>query len=142
MREGRQEIDVKRAAWIATDAGQIMKWPNLWISGRAEAKAALAKWRGATAQAWEYSIGHSQLLVRLHHPLEGEKSLFLHMKGCERVSFDQDWTDAQIAIEEREAADGVRFIVTDGDRLFVQTRAVAATEWPDYRLSLRQQLEE
>lgn len=104
--------------------------------------AALEKWRGATAQAWEYSISHSQLLIRLHRPGEGVNSLFLHFKGCERVSFDREWKAVSIQITEKEGRYGTEFVAADADQLFVRALAILATELPYYGLKLSHQFTE
>src|SRR4051812_1447587 len=112
-------------------------WPRSWIRGRDEVLRELKRWDGATAQAWAYSVSHSQLLVRLYREERSREasrppSLFLYLKGCERVSFSGLWRTAKITIEKKEGLYGAEFIVADGDRLSVVCIAVFAAESVEY----------
>jgi hypothetical protein len=105
-------------------------WPKSWITGRADVLHELESWRGATAQAWAYSVSHSQFLVRLYREedLKGSPlvSLYLYLKVCDRVSFVGIWRDASIQIAERAGKYGREFVVSDGDRLRIECGAVFA----------------
>ncbi len=105
-------------------------WPKSWIKGKGAVLGELESWRGATAQAWAYSVSHSQLLVRLYREedLKGSTlvSFYICLKGCGRVSFVDIWRDCAIQIEEREGKYGREFVVSDGDRLRVECSSVFA----------------
>ena len=112
-------------------------WPKLWIQGRDDVLLTLERWRGATAQAWAYSVSHSQFLVRLYREEETKSdlrpsSLFLYLKGCDRVSFSDIWRSAKVQIEEKKGQFGPRFIVSDGERFSVDCLAVFAAESVEY----------
>ncbi|MES2694447.1 MAG: hypothetical protein V4773_13310 [Verrucomicrobiota bacterium] len=118
-------------------------WPKSWIAGKENALRELQEWSGATAQAWEYSVSHSQLLIRLHREGSGGiGSLFVLLKCCERVSFENTWADANIAIEESSGKYGPAFTVTDADRLSVVASVVFVTRLEHYGIRLRDQIEE
>jgi hypothetical protein len=117
-------------------------WPKSWIQGRADVLLALERWRGATAQAWAYSVSHSQFLVRLYREEQTKSdlrqpSLFLYLKGCDCVSFLGIWKDARVHIEEKKGQFGARFVVSDGERFCVDCIAVFAAESVEY-LSLEE----
>src|SRR3989338_1802803 len=99
-------------------------WPKSWIEGSADVRRELERWRGATAQAWAYSVSHSQFLVRLYREEASRSdvrppSLFLYLKGCDRVSFSDTWRSASVRVEERKGEFGPRFFISDAERLSV-----------------------
>jgi hypothetical protein len=98
-------------------------WPEHWIEGIENVQLELRRWKGAVGQGWAYSVSHSQLLVRVYREEAGgtrsPTSLWLYLKDCYRVSFQDLWRGADIQIEQRPGKYGPEFIVTDGDRLFV-----------------------
>lgn len=77
----------------------------------------LARCSGRWAQAWDYSVTHSTLRIRLVRP---ESKLFavLSLHGCHRVHFESSWHDAAIRArrvgERMHFADGVNLDVTCG----------------------------
>jgi hypothetical protein len=107
-------------------------WPQNWIEGKDEVLRELRRWEGATAQSWAYSVSHSQFLVRLYREEElkqaSPRSLYLYLKSCDRVSFTNLWHSAKIQIKETNGKTGPKFVVSDGDRLFVQCGATFAAE--------------
>ena len=100
-------------------------WPEHWISGLADVQKELHRWESAdsVAQAWAYSVSHSQMLVRIYRQQgtgsPSPTSLYLYLKDCHRVSFHDLWRDIRVRVEEQRGKYGPEFIVTDGDRLFV-----------------------
>jgi hypothetical protein len=105
-------------------------WPQSWIRGKTEVLRQLHGYQGATAQPWEYSVSHSQFVLRIHREedLKGLAlvSFYLWMKNCDQVSFFGLWREANIQIEERQGKYGPRFVVSDGEHLVVDCGAVFA----------------
>jgi hypothetical protein len=99
----------------------MSEWHPNWISDPAQVSALLAKWRGATAQGWAYSVSHSQLLIRVHWERKPVDvfSLFLYFKNCSRVSFDDTWPNFDLKVTEMAGKFGREVEATDADRLFV-----------------------
>ena len=96
-------------------------WPQEWISDTASVSLELEKWRGGVAQAWGYSVSHSQLLIRVFREEGSQRSrtsLYLYLKDCYKVSFEDGWRDVQIKIEEQAGKFGTEYILTDGDRFY------------------------
>lgn len=104
-------------------------WPKRWIRYLEDVQEELHRWEGAdsTGQVWAYSVSHSELLVRIYRKQgrgsPSSTSLYLYLRGCYRVSFENSWNDVRVRIEEQPGKFGREFIVTDGDRLFVQCGA-------------------
>ena len=98
------------------------EWPSNWISDSAQVSALIEKWRGATAQAWAYSVSHSQLLVRVHWDREPVEifSLFVYFKGCSRVAFRDTWREFNLQVSQTNGQFGSEFEVSDGDHLSVR----------------------
>jgi len=97
-------------------------WPKHWISGMGDVQKELHRWKGADGQAWGYSVSHSQLLIRIFREQENKRSrtsLYLYLKDCYRVSFNDSWRDVDIQIQEEPGKFGPEFIIADSDRLFV-----------------------
>lgn len=123
-------------------SGKFHMWPKSWISGRADVLLALEEWQHATAQVWEYSVSHSQLLVRIYREEDlATGNLFLYFKGCEQVSFGSIWRDVRFDIQESRGPIEHEFVVSDGDRFRVLARAIFAAKLSDYGLKLSHQFE-
>lgn len=96
-------------------------WPRNWISGTADVSLELDKWAGCVAQAWGYSVSHSQLLIRLYREEGSQRSrtsLYLYLKDCNKVSFMDGWRNVQITIEEQAGKFGTEYVLADGDRFY------------------------
>ena len=104
----------------------------------------LHRYQGAAAQPWEYSVSHSQFLLRIYREddLKGLTlvSFYLWMKDCDRVSFFGLWRGANIQIEERRGEYGPRFLVSDCEHVVVDCGAVFAAESGE-RIRLDDQLQ-
>jgi hypothetical protein len=106
--------------WLLTFGKENM-WPHDWITGTEAVSLELEKWRGGVAQGWEFSVSHSQLLVRLSREEGSQRSrtsLYLYLKDCYRVSFDDAWRDVHIQIKEQEGEFGTEYVLTDSDRFY------------------------
>jgi hypothetical protein len=97
-------------------------WPDNWIADASKVDAMLKAWRGGMAQAWAYSVSHSQLLIRVHrekNPVE-VRSLFIYIKGCMQISFQSSWRDVAFVIKEIGAGSGSEYEVSDADRCIIR----------------------
>ena len=97
-------------------------WPENWISDPSMVEAKLNAWRGGSAQAWSYSVSHSQLLIRIYwenNPVE-IRSLFLYVKDCSYVAFSSSWQDVSFTIREITGDSGIEYEISDGDRCAIR----------------------
>jgi hypothetical protein len=70
----------------------------------------LARYRGATAQLWDFQVSLKRLVLRLSRS-ESEEALYVTSIGCEHIVAPFSWGDASIVIVE-QTSDG-RTRVTD-----------------------------
>ena len=98
-------------------------WPNEWKAGTSDVTRELEKWAGGSAQAWGYSVSHSQLLIRLFRDSgnkENRTSLYLYLKDCRQVSFRDSWHEVAIEIAEQPGELGFEYTLTDGERFYAR----------------------
>ena len=91
-------------------------WTNDWTRIEDNPDEFVGACRGRRAQAWGYVVSHAMFLVRFHE--EGEMSgAYLWCKGCEEVSFQSGWQDADLTIDIRKAGQDSEVEISDGQRL-------------------------
>ncbi len=77
-------------------------------------REALALREGGIVQAWEYSVSHQWLTIRVTAPsLTG--NFHLRCGDCDRAEFDTYWSPASLTVEML----GEGFLVHDSDHLRV-----------------------
>ena len=113
-------------------------WTSKWTKNSDEMAKLLGHWRGARAEVWEYTHGHTQLLIRFFR--EGPhavRSMYLLCRDCRLVHFYNSWPDMEVRVDWT-GSEGSSHTVCDGARLRVECGAVFAIE-SDTFISLRDQ---
>jgi hypothetical protein len=107
----------------------VTMWASKWTKNSDEMAKLLGHWRGARAEAWEYSHGHGQLLIRFFRegPHAG-RSMYLLCRDCRSVHFHNSWPDMDVRVDWTSGSDVSSHTVSDGTRLRVECGAVLALE--------------
>jgi hypothetical protein len=104
-------------------------WPSHWTENDDELNGLLHRWRGANAQAWEYSVSHGQLLIRLHREETNPiPSAYILCKNCHSVHFESGWKGADMSFTVAPGSYGPLYTFTDGKRLTVVCGAAFGAE--------------
>jgi hypothetical protein len=113
----------------------LTKWPSNWNKVTSETPDLLLQCRGFSGQVCEYLIGHSQLLARFYakRPLA---DTLLYCTGCDVVSFQAGWDNADVRIAISQDKYGPVFEITDGDRFRVVCRTARLAESRDLVLTI------
>ena len=90
-------------------------------------RASLEKWAGCWAEPWDYTTSHDWLRIKLQRKGEDFSCAILALAGCEPVSFVGSWEGFNPSITEYSGPHGIRYRVTDGDRLEVECVGVSVS---------------
>lgn len=114
-------------------------WTSKWTKNSDEMAKLMGHWRGSRAEVWEYSHGHSQLLIRFYREgPHGLRSMYLLCRDCRSAHFLHSWPDMEVRVDWTVGGAGSAHTVFDGARLRVECGAVLAIE-SDTFISLRDQ---
>jgi hypothetical protein len=113
-------------------------WPTDWTNDDEALVALLEKWRGGEVEAWEYSVSHGQLLIRIFHKDSGSiRSAYVLCTSCDEVYFQARWSNAHIAFSRDASRLGPKLLLHDSDRFWVSCDSASAVEADEFiRLDL------